>query len=181
MKIIKNKYSLRILVDNKEVAYLVFHNNFKRYWAPNVYLVMLEVIDKKHRRLGLGTILIEELKKAFPKNIITCEIMLEGETNYEALQAFYDKLEFEEVLDMGYSRVLAFIPEGKSLEELGPVPKEILYKEIVENEDTGYELHPAWLDDIKDIYQLDFDSTEDFDYFYDSIKDSEVFKALSYY
>lgn len=181
MEIVKNKYSLRILIKGEEVAYLMYSNNLNRYWAPNIYINMLEVVDKKHRRLGLGSILVNELKNVFTNEIITCEIMQEGETPFEVLQNFYYKLGFEEVLDMGYSRVLAFIPEGRSLDELGPVPKEILYREVVENEKTEYNLYHTWIDDIQDEYYFEFDSTEDFDYFYANIQSGEVFKALSYY
>lgn len=183
------KYGGQINLENEDnilLGYVRYINKLDHYWAPKIYISFIETTSE-YRRIGIGQALLEQLKAIFPNEIITLEIMDGGETSVEYLQNFYDKAGFQEITSTSMGYIYAYIPEGKSLDNLQDVPEAVLYKELTVNYDNNireYDFSEFVIEDLHYFYteegEYDLIGPETFKEFYQVIKGSEAMDLLKY-
>lgn len=177
----KTNNQINALVNKTKVGYVRYNNNLNRYWAPAIFINYIEVFDYNYRRLGIGTLLINEVKSLFPNEVILLEIMEDSETRVEHLREFYSKLNFKEILDTGHSYIYAYEPKGKSVKDFNKVPEDILYEAMLDySVIEKYNLYDLYVDDLSMSYEEDY-GNENFEEYYKDIEDSVVLELLTYY
>lgn len=178
MEIVKEpKGNIQIWIDGDLIAYLWYIDKTDQYWAPRIFIKKVKV-ETEYRRIGLASLLLKEIIKMYPNDILILEIVEGGETHVDYLRELYQKNGFREIEETGHSYIYAYEPEGMSVDKFKPMPKHILKKEI-DDTDTGYSLELAYIDDLQDVYNSE--GYENFNLFYDDIKDSLVMRLLNYY
>lgn len=176
---LKTKYKknrIEVWLGQSLIGYLSYSNHLNRYWAPIIYLNIIEVINHEHRDLGVGSILMEELINLFPNEIIT--LNMGDETNYNKLEHFYNKFGFYEIPDLDLDPVFIRTPGGKSISDFKPVPSNILYRAM--HGSTKYDLVIWVLDDYYDLYYEDFYKIRGKGWagFYEAIKEGTLMELL---
>lgn len=171
--------------DNNDniMGYVRYLNKLDQPWAPKIFITFIETLFG-FKRKGIGKRLLKELKEAFPGEILTLEVMYYGETDEDILKDFYTKEGFTEICSTSTGYVFAYIPSGRSIKELQPVPADILYNVIMLDEDT-YIFSDIIIEDFRDIllyeYKTDKVSFSVFREFYDTIINSELMDFLKYF